>query len=222
MHIYSEESFILICKKIKQIYSGNSIVDLVKYSVDTDTIKMSNNGTISFLINLEYDNQTNLELLIMIQEQSDYMGIAIISDLEKIFSKYKGKVTNIDLLDFLDRVVDNVNDLRLNSTLKTENEKRQYYDLNQEKLKEIGIYSAEDYISVVKQINWMDWNYRDLEYLNYEINEESFTEEGEYFNFEIILNYNHDSTTKLKISLKNNSANIQSPDIRIAGSEIIM
>ena len=131
-----------------------------------------------------------------------------------MFEKYTGKVSKVDALKKIESFISNIKEYRINSTLKTENERRQYFDLNKEDLEKIGITSQDDYVNVAILINRMKWKGADLQYERYEILPEKVVSEGDYLSSELIIYYENDSILDLKISISN-VENVM-PDIKIS------
>ncbi len=217
MNISNKEDFIMLAYQINNVFDGENIIDLYEYNVDTDTISKSEDGLISFKVNLEYDNEKNIQILYTISEQNDSIIITSQNYLDEMFKTYTGNVSKLEVLKKIDSFISSIKDFRLNSTLKTENERRQYFDLNKEELEKIGITSQDDYVNVAIQINGMRWSKSDLQYEKYEIPSEKIINEGDYLSSELIIYYNYDSILNLKISISN-AENVM-PNIKISTYE---
>lgn len=215
MYIYQEEDFVSIAKQLQNIYNAqNKIVNIENYKVDTNSITAIQNGLIGFDVIFSYDNDTALKVKFILSENTENMMIASASDLDKVFEYYTGNVKKSDFLSKLESLISNVKTIRDNSTLRTENEKMQYYDLNKEGLNNIGIFSGEDYITIANQVNAMKWRYQDISYINFEVENDIIADENN-FNFKVKLFYSYDSEMELIVKLKMN--NESEPDISFSG-----
>ncbi len=203
MNIFSKEDFVMIAYQINNTADKNKVAKLYEYNVETDTISKSEDGSISFKVNLGYDNEKNIQILYTISEVNDSIKISSQNGLDEMFKRYNGKVSKIDVLKKIDSFISSIKEYRINSTLKTENERRQYFDLNKEDLEKIGITSQDDYVNVAIQVNRMKWNESDLQYEKYEILSDKIVNEGDYLSSELIIYYNYDSILDLKISISN-------------------
>ena len=214
MNITNKEEFVMIAYQINNIVDENDSTKLYEYNVDTDSISKSEDGLISFKVNLEYDNEKKIQILYTISEVNDSIKISSQNGLDEMFEKYTGKVSKVDALKKIESFISNIKEYRINSTLKTENERRQYFDLNKEDLEKIGITSQDDYVNVAILINRMKWKGADLQYERYEILPEKVVTEGDYLSSELIIYYENDSILDLKISISN-VENVM-PDIKIS------
>ena len=214
MNIVSKEEFVMIAYQVNNVFNGKNIIDLYEYNVDTDTISKSEDGKISFKVNLEYDNEKNIQILYTISEQNDSVIISSQNGLDEIFESYTGKISKLEVLKKIDSFIANIKEIRFNSTLKTENEKRQYFDLNRDELEKIGITSQDDYVDIATQINAMRWREENLNYESYEVNKENVKNEEIYKSFELIIYYNYDSKLDLEVSISNQ--NSVTPNIKIS------
>lgn len=213
MNITNKEEFVMIAYQINNIVDENDSTKLYEYNVDTDSISKSEDGLISFKVNLEYDNEKKIQILYTISEVNDSIKISSQNGLDEMFKTYTGEVSKLDVLKKIDSFISNIKEYRINSTLKTENERRQYFDLNKEELEKIGITSQDDYVNVAILINRMKWKGSDLQYESYEIVPEKVVSEGDYLSSELIIYYEKDSILDLKISISN--VNIM-PNIKIS------
>lgn len=209
MGIYNEDDFVMIAHQINNVFDKNEIVNLYNYNVDTNTISKSQNGLITFKVNLIYDNEKQIQVLYTISEEIENVKISSATDLDEVFKQYTGKVTKQEVLNKIDTFISSIKDIRLNSTLKTENERRQYFDLNEEELENIGITSQDDYVGIAIQINAMRWRESDLQFERYEINSGSIKNEEDYISFELNIYYNYDSKLHLKVSISDVVPNIK-------------
>ena len=209
MGIYNEDDFVMIAHQINNVFDKNEIVNLYNYNVDTNTISKSQNGLITFKVNLIYDNEKQIQVLYTISEEIENVKISSATDLDEVFKQYTGKVTKQEVLNKIDTFISSIKDIRLNSTLKTENERRQYFDLNEEELENIGITSQDDYVGIAIQINAMRWRESDLQFERYEINSGSIKNEEDYISFELNIYYNYDSKLHLKVSISDVAPNIK-------------
>ena len=209
MGIYNEDDFVMIAHQINNVFDKNEIVNLYNYNVDTNTISKSQNGLITFKVNLIYDNEKQIQVLYTISEEIENVKISSATDLDEVFKQYTGKVTKQEVLNKIDTFISSIKDIRLNSTLKTENERRQYFDLNKEELENIGITSQDDYVGIAIQINAMRWRESDLQFERYEINSGSIKNEEDYISFELNIYYNYDSKLHLKVSISDVVPNIK-------------
>ncbi len=215
MYIYQEEDFVSIAKQLQNIYNNqNEIVNIENYEIDTNSIMVVQNNLIGFDTIFYYDNNTTLKVKFILSESTENMMIASASDLDKVFEYYTGDVKKSDFLSKLESLISNVTTIRENSTLRTENEKIQYYDLNKDELNNIGIYSAEYYITITNQVNAMKWRYQDISYINFEVENDIVADENN-FNFKVKLFYSYDSEIELIVKLKMNNKN--EPDICFSG-----
>ena len=217
MNIYTEDDFVMIAYQINNVFDQYSIIDLYNYNVDTDTISKTQDGSISFKVNLLYDNEKQIQVLYTISENDDSVTISSGAGLDEVFKTYSGEVTKQEVLNKIDTFISNIKDLRLYSTLKTENERRQYFDLNEEKLNNIGITSQDDYVGIVIQINAMRWRESDLQFESFEINPETIINREDYLSFELMIYYNYDSSLHLKVSISNQKS--VTPNIKISSYE---
>lgn len=216
MYIYNEDDFVMIAKQLQNIFN-TSDNDIYDYYIDTDNIKKTEDGLISFLVNFVYENDEKLQVVYTISENNENIKISSGLGLNEQFETYTGDVTKQEVLEKIDLFISNIENIRLNTTLKTENARRQYYDLNKEELEKIGITTQDDFIQLVLHINSMSWNYTDLKFENYELNLQDAIQEEYYYSFEVIIHYNHESKLNLKISIRNQS-NIE-PNIKISSYE---
>ena len=198
MNITNEEDFFMICKQMQNVIGEN--VALVETRINTETIKERNNR-INFDIILTYDNELEIIIGASLSKSSENIEFYSSSGLDKVFNMYTGNVSKQEILEKIDLFISNVNNLRYNSSLKTENEKTQYYDLNKDMLRNLGITSAEEFIKITSYINVMDWRYSDLLFENYKVFDETFRKEEYYYTFETVLYYNHGSSLELKIGI---------------------
>ncbi len=216
MYIYQEEEFISIAKQLQNIYNDqNAKVNIENYEVDTNSITSIQDGLIGFDVIFYYDNNTTLKVKFILSENTENMMITSVSDVDMVFGNYTGNVKKSEFLGKLDSLISNVMKIREDSTLKTKNEKMQYYDLNKETLNNIGIYSAEDYISIANQINAMKWKNQDINYINFEVENESIVANENNFNFKVKLFYSYDSEMELIVKLRMNNEN--EPDVSFSG-----
>ena len=158
--------------------------------------------------------QKQIQVAYTISEVNDNIIISSAQSIDELFKSYTGQVTKQEVLNKINEFIANIEDLRLNSTLKTENEKRQYFDLNKSTLENIGITSQDDYISITNQINVMKWKESDLQYEKYEVNSESAVNEEDYVSFELVIYYNYNCSLDLKVSLSNQKS--ITPNIKIS------
>ena len=63
MNIFSKEDFVMIAYQINNTADKNKAAKLYEYNVETDTISKSEDGLISFKVNLGYDNEKNIQIL---------------------------------------------------------------------------------------------------------------------------------------------------------------
>ena len=215
--VYSEEDFIIIVKQLQNIYYTRENIILSETKIDTESISRNPNGLIDFNVTLDFDNERSLEIKVIISEQEDTFIILSNSNLDKIFKKYAGDVKKEEILEKIDNLVANVDRIRQNTTLKTDNEKSQYFDLNEDDMKNVGISTAEDFIKVANQVNSMKWINGKLRFQNYEIDYNSLIQDENYSSFKIILYYNYESKIEIIVSIRNNR-NIE-PKIKISGDE---
>ena len=214
MSIYNEDDFVMIAHQINNVFDKNEIVNLYNYNVDTNTISKSQNGLITFKVNLIYDNEKQIQVLYTISEEIENVKISSATGLDEVFNQYTGKVTKQEVLNKIDTFISSIKDIRSNSTLTTENERRQYFDLNKEELENIGITSQDDYVGIAIQINAMRWRESDLQFERYEINSESIKNEEDCISFELNIYYNYDSKLHLKVSISD-----VAPTIKISSYE---
>ena len=203
MYIYSKEDFVMIAHQINSAAEENNIIGLYNYSVDTESISKLENGLIFFKVNFEYDNERQIQISYKISEENDSIKIESATGLDEMLKRYTGKVSKLDVLKKIDTFISSIKEYRINSTLKTENERRQYFDLNKENLEKIGITSQDDYVNVAIQVNRMRWRESDLQFEKYEILSDKIVNEGDYLSSELIIYYNYDSSLDLKISISN-------------------
>lgn len=216
MYIYQEEEFISIAKQLQNIYNDqNAKVNIENYEVDTNSITSIQDGLIGFDVIFYYYNNFTLKVKFILSENTENMMITSVSDVDMVFENYTGNVKKSEFLGKLDSLISNVIKIREDSTLKTKNEKMQYYDLNKETLNNIGIYSAEDYISIANQINAMKWRNQDINYINFKVENESIVANENNFNFKVKLFYSYDSEVELIVKLRMNNEN--EPDVSFSG-----
>lgn len=214
MNITNEEDFYIIAKQIKNILDDD--VSLERSEFD-ESISYENN-IINFKIILIYDNEKEMKINVKMSEITDMIQFSNATELDEIFRIYTGNVTKLETLKKIETFISSIKDLRLDSTLKTENERRQYFDLNKEKLESIGITSQDDYVKIAIQINAMRWREEDLQFKSYKVNTVNITNEEDYTSFEMIIYYNYDSSLDLKVSLSNQTS--ITPNIKISSYNI--
>lgn len=210
MDIYNEDEFYMISKQIKNIFYEDVLLEESRI----DEVSLNENNIVKFHITLIYDNEKELNINVLMSKIIDSIEFSSATGLDKMFEKYTGKVSKVDVLKKIESFISNIKDYRMNSTLKTENERRQYFDLNKEELEKIGITSQDDYVNVAILINRMKWKGLALQYERYEILPEKVVTEGDYLSSELIIYYENDSILDLKISISN-VENVM-PDIKIS------
>lgn len=216
MYIYSEENFVMIAKQLQNIYRTKKDISLIESRIDLDNIIRTSEGLIAFDVSLGFDNNRDLRIRVVLSENNKTFQILSDSNLDKIFSNRNLNMKKYEFLDKIENFISNVLRLRALSTLKTENEKMQYFDENKEYLEDLLITDSKDYISITNQINAMNWINGTPIFENYEILDSLSKMEG-YDTFKMILYYNNNNKIDLIISIKNEENVI--PEIKIAGDE---
>ena len=125
-------------------------------------------------------------------------------------------ISSEELREKLEKFVkEDVKTINTITTMKSINYKLQYYDEHTEEINNMGIYSAEDFSEIAKQINLLDNNDN---YESSEIDTSSYeqTEDG-YTKFKVILTYESKRTIELYINLANNETT--QPNIKFTSGE---
>lgn len=163
MNITSEDDFEGIVNELKEIkYDetvtyNNSIAMLNTYENTDD-----NYGRFLISFNLKDENsETRLLSLYVKLANNDSLQPQIIyqpyNELDKIYSNYTGQVSKNKFIELLDKFKENIPSIEKDTAGKSDNARLQYYDNNKEKLNEIGIYSREDCLSIIQEINGLVW-----------------------------------------------------------------
>ena len=101
------------------------------------------------------------------------------------------------------------------TTLKSENYKLQYYDTHTEEINNIGIYSAEDFSAISRQINLLALN---DEYESSTIDRTDWTETDDgYTRLKIIFTYESGKDLELYVYIANDSTT--QPNIKFSSAE---
>ncbi len=214
-YINSEEEFIMIGKQLQNIFNANDVV-LYEYGMELASISQLQNGIICFNMIFTFDNDIALKVKVNLSQTSDNMLITSASDLDKIYDTYTGNIKKIEVLDKISTFVKNISNLKTATSLKSENEKREYFTINNELMQELGITTQDDFISVAYQINNMKWTYGNTAFKNYSINYESLRNEEDYTSFEVKLYFSDENEMHLIISISNDE-NVEKP-IKIKGN----
>lgn len=212
MHILSEEEFYMIVTQLKDISEEELL--LTEYRIDKESIKKLDDDKISFDITFTYDNGIEVIIGCKISESNDQIEFYSHSELDKVFEQYEGNVTRQELIEQINYFIKNVRNIRDASSLKSENQKRQYFDTKSEDLKKYGIITQDDFINIAREINLLNWRHSDLAFQYYSVNSDTYTGDVYYNYFEMVLNYNYYGKINLKVGLSRN--NNVDPSIKIS------
>ena len=153
--------------------------------------------------NINLDNkkiQSNISNLNQIEEEK-----IEISGLDDIMNKYEGEVSIEKVKEELIKFTDtNMQNMYLIASGKSNNKILQIYDLQEEDINEMNIYSGEDFLGIVSQI-FLVGNIKNVKCTNYIIEEETvnFDDNG-YTSFYVTLKFDSLKEIKLKLYLANN------------------
>lgn len=153
--------------------------------------------------NINLDNKTiqsNISNLNQIEEEK-----IEISGLDDIMNKYEGEVSIEKVKEELIKFTDtNMQNMYLIASGKSNNKILQIYDLQEEDINEMNIYSGEDFLGIVSQI-FLVGNIKNVKCTNYIIEEETvnFDDNG-YTSFYVTLKFDSLKEIKLKLYLANN------------------
>ena len=211
MNIYNEDEFFMIAKQMQNTFYDELIMQ--EYKIDEDSIT-EKSDIILFDLTFKYDNDSEIIIGVKLSKRIEEVEFYSASKLDKVFEKYIGNVSKKELLDKISLFVSNVIAIRQNTSFRSENEKLQFFDLNKDGLKDIGIITPEDFINIASSVNWLNWRYDDLYYERYEVDDETYIEEEYYNSFEMILHYNHYGKINLKVSMSK-SSNVD-PSIKLS------
>lgn len=191
------------------------IIQLVYYNFDRETNMIENDVNVS--INTNNINEVNEIMQNINQEESVRFEEVIAPQGIANFSiNYKGNINIIVLEHALYKFVytdsKTIND---ETTGRTSNYIQQYYDIHTEEVNNMGIYSAEDFSEISRQINLLALN---DEYESSEINTGSYeeTEDG-YTRLQLTLKYESGRNIELLVYIAIDSST--QPNIKFSSGE---
>lgn len=191
------------------------IIQLGYYNFNRETNMIENDVTVS--INTNNINEINEIMQNINQEESvKFEEVIAPYGIANFSINYKGDINIIILEHALYKFIytdsKTIND---ETTGKSTNYIQQYYDTHTEEINNMGIYSAEDFSGISRQINLLALN---DEYESSEINTSSYeeTEDG-YTSFQLTLKYESGRNVELLVYIANNSTT--QPNIKFSSAE---
>ena len=174
---------------------------LITQSIYFNFTKKTNISNVNNNINLDNKTiQSNISNSNQIEEEKIES-----SGLDDIMNKYEGEVSieivKEELIKFTDT---NMQNMYLIASGKSNNKILQIYDLQEEDINEMNIYSGEDFLGIVSQI-FLVGNIKNVKCTSYIIEEETvnFDDNG-YTSFDVTLKFDSLKEIKLKLYLANN------------------
>ena len=213
--ITTQEDFISISQEIKN-YSNNEALIFKDAKLNKDEELEPNKY--KMYLDLEYDRNTTLHFVCLLSQDTNEITYTSNSDVEKLFSKYSGNVTQIEFYNVINNLKDNARWIHDNTKLTSINSQRQFFEENKDKLNEMGIHNVDDFINISMQVsNNVEWsNNSDISCYNIDL--ESFEKVKDYDCVKVSFVYGYMEELILEVYLSSNES-IQ-PTIIIKGESI--
>ena len=224
MYIYSSDDLYLITQQIKNIYRDiTPIVDYIK--IDENSIKNENeycsfNLDIYFansqiiklkikLINSRYsqnsqgsNNKVNIQNNVTTSEEEKSIIVEDNSEIQQLYKIANEGFNKANAILIIQNIIDNAEKIKDDTYAYSINQEKQYYDLNEEKLNTLGIYSKEDFESFITSVGNISWDSKD-KITGYEIDLTNVVKNEDYTSATLYINYGNIERIKLTISVAN-------------------
>ena len=217
MGIYSQDEFLMIAEDIKNKRRTQDI-ELKRIEIEVNNQqKQNNNDYYRFNLNLKYS--TGEEISFKVDLANDISNKTKIkyysnSEIAKLFENYKVSANKKELISIINNIIENVENINKDTKMKSLEKQSQIFHEKKALYEKMGIYNLEDYYKVVQQIkSTVDWSIKnELKY--YKLDLDSITEDANYLNIILMIDYDYTQDLKLQVHLTKNNT---SPSIKITG-----
>lgn len=216
MHIYSSDDLYLIAQQIKNIFN-ETIPYYYFTSISTDSIIKDENGYCKFDLSVNFINEQSVNLKVYLAKNKDINKKIILEDNSEINQLYEmanQSFNRSSAIEIIENIISNVAQIKKDTLGFSINKERQYFDLNQEKMNKLGIYSMDDFESFMASVKKVSWNTKDT-ITGYEIDTSNVTRNAEYLAAPLYIYYGNIEKIELKINVLSDKMNLI-PQIKIS------
>lgn len=215
MNIYSDEDLYLIAKQVKNALSEDTVY--YNYSnILTDTIKDNENGYCTFDLNIIFINGQSVNLKISLANSENAEHKIIVEDNSEINQLYEAAnkgFSRANAIQIIENIMNNAKILETTTLTYSINRERQYFDLHQEEMNKLGIYSMDDFVTFIGALKSISWNSKDT-ITGYTIELTNATQNGRYITVPLYINYGN--IERIKLNLNVSTSETMVPQIKIS------